>query len=285
MEFRVLGPLEITIDGDRLRLVDSREQRVLAMLLLEAGRVVPLTRLVAAAWDKDPPPSATKLVRNSVSVLRRRLADAGAAGQLIVTDPAGYALHVPPERIDLAIFEYGVAQGRHLASTGRRESAVTCLRGALALWRGDPLAGVRGAVIQAAAARLAEHRLTVQEECLAHELALGRGPQLVAELTELVAVHPLRERLHAQLMLAMHRAGRRGEALGVYRLARRTLVEELGLEPGPELTALHQAILSGDSRLDAAVAPMLPEPAAPRHLPAPPQMFIRRIMELDRQVG
>src|SRR5262245_51745734 len=173
MELRVLGPLEITVNGDRLRLVESREQKILAMLLLEAGRMVPLARLVAAVWDDDPPPSAAKLVRNSVSALRRRLADGGAVGQLIVTDPAGYALDVPRERIDLGAFEDRVAQGRQLASTGQLEAAVTCLRQALALWRGDPLAGVTGTIIEAAATRLAEQRLTVQEQCLAHELSLG----------------------------------------------------------------------------------------------------------------
>lgn len=296
MGFRVLGPMEVQLGRDRLELAGSREQRILAVLLLDNGQVVPVSRLVEALWDERPPPSAVKAVRNCVSSLRARLASAtGATGtaDLIVTESDGYALRVPDDDVDLRVFAERVRQGRLLAADGNLADAATHLRRALALWRGRALSGVTGRLIEMTAARLDEQRSAVQEECLAHELGLGRGAELVDELAALVAAEPLRERARGQHMLALYRAGRRIEALDAYQRMRRLMVHELGIEPGPELAELHQAILNGDRRLGAATA-LTPVPRAapgepgrppthpvPGQLPAQPYAFTGRTAKLD----
>jgi DNA-binding SARP family transcriptional activator len=265
----------------RCGLANSREQKILAALLLDVNRIVPLTRLVDMIWDEKPPRSAAKAVRNCVSTLRRRLEAAGAPSGLITTEPAGCALPVRDDQVDLRTFASRVAQGRQLASTGQLEPAVERLRQALALWRGSALIGMVGKVIAAAAARLDDQRLSVQEECLAHELALGRGHQLVDELFALVESQPLRERPRGQLMLALYRSGRRSEALETYRQARQVLIHELGIEPGPQLTELHQAILIDDPHLNTAPGPRPDrQPVVPRQLPAAVAHFTGRIGEL-----
>ena len=278
MRFRILGPLQTFVDGEELRLGRSREQRVLAALLLHAGRVVPLARLVEAVWDGDPPDSAGKLVRNCVSTLRQRLGDPAA----IATEPAGYLLRVAEGELDADEFRAGVARAREHAGAGDLAAAATRLREALAWWRGPALAGITGRLIEAGAAALDEQRLAALEECLSFELELGRGPELVAELSALVAEHPLRERPRGQLMLALHRAGRRTDALEVYRRGRVLLVGELGLEPGAELRELERAILTGDRRLTApGGAARRPVPA---QLPADVEGFTGRdgyLAELD----
>jgi DNA-binding SARP family transcriptional activator/tetratricopeptide (TPR) repeat protein len=240
MRFRILGPLQILVSGREVGLGRSREQRVLAALLLDANRVVPLHRLVDAVWDDRPPDTAGKLVRNCVSTLRQVLADAAVIG----TEPVGYVLRVAPGELDAEVFRERVARGRDRASAGDLAGAVEELRDGLALWRGTALAGLSGRVIGAAAAGLDEQRLAALEECLGYELALGRDRELVAELTALVAEHPLREPLRAHLMRALYRSGRRADALEVYRTGRRILVDELGLEPGAELRDLEREVLA-----------------------------------------
>ncbi|WP_329101331.1 tetratricopeptide repeat protein [Micromonospora sp. NBC_01699] len=292
--------MEVELGRGRLELAGSREQRILAILLLDTGQVVPVSRLVEALWDDRPPPSAVKAVRNCVSSLRARLAGvAGATGtaDLIVTESSGYVLRVLDDDVDLRVFAERVRQGRLLAADGNLTDAVTQLRQALALWRGRAFSGVTGRLIEMSAARLDEQRSTVQEECLSHELRLGHGAELVDELAALVAAEPLRERARGQLMLALHRAGRRPEALDAYQRMRRLLVHELGIEPGPELTELHQAILKGDRRLGALTA-MTPVPRAapgqparlpahpvPGQLPAQPYAFTGRTAQLDELRG
>src|SRR3989440_8291712 len=264
MQFRILGPLQILVGGRELSLGRSREQRILATLLLSANRVVPLDRLIDAVWDERPPETAGKLVRNCVSTLRHRLV---GPDDPIGTAPAGYLLRVAPGELDAEVFTQLAADGRRLAAAGDLPGAIGRLREGLALWRGPALAAMSGGVIEAAAAVLDEQRLAALEECLGYELALGRDQELVAELSALVAEHPLRERLRGQLMRALNRAGRRADALDVYRRGRQTLVEELGLEPGAELRELERAILADETDAEPTATPAAPPRAVPPQLP------------------
>ena len=235
MEFRILGPLEVIEDGRSLELGGQQQRTLLVLLLLDPNRVVSRDRLIDALWDDDPPETAPKALQVYVSNLRKRL-----GRDRIVTKAPGYALRVEPGELDVEIFERLVDEG------GRRR-----LVEALALWRGPPLAEFahrRFALSENA--RLEERRVAVLEERIEADLALGRHAELIPELESLVAAHPLRERLRALLMLALYRNGRQAEALEVYQEARRTLVEELGIEPGPELRELHQTILRQDPVLE-----------------------------------
>jgi len=265
MRFRILGPLQIMVGGRELDLGRSREQRVLAALLLGANRVVSLERLVDAVWDDRPPETAGKLVRNCVSTLRQRLAEPDRP-DAIGTTPAGYVLRIAAGELDAEVFGQLVDQGRRSGAAGDLTAAVAALREALALWRGPALAGMSGRMVDAAAAALDEQRLTALEECLSYELSLGRDQELVAELSGLVAEHPLRERLRGQLMRALYRAGRRADALEVYRRGRQSLVDELGLEPGAELRELERAILADETDAEPA-APAAPPRVVPAQLP------------------
>ncbi|MEU6074697.1 BTAD domain-containing putative transcriptional regulator [Micromonospora sp. NPDC047074] len=294
MRFQVLGPFRVQLDRGEIPLAASREQRILAALLLDANRVVPVSRLVEAIWDEHPPTSSVKVVRNCVSMLRRRLVTAGE----IVTESGGYLLRVPYDDLDLRVFADRAQQGRRLAAAGELADAVVHLREALALWRGPAFTGVTGRLIEAAAAQLDDQRRSVQEERLAHELTLGGGAELVDEIADLVAAEPLRERAHGQLMLALYRAGRRTEALQAYQRVRRLLVGELGIEPGQELAELHRAILEADPRLapvtmptaipgPESARPVTPTPTrpVPAQLPASPPAFTGRTAELDELCG
>lgn len=191
MEFRMLGDLEAENSG-RLVPLGPSERKVLAILLLDAGRVVSVDRLLAALWDSEPPATAAKRMRNVVSRLRSLLADAGMAG-VVQTIGTGYRLAVSSECIDARVFESRVAQAEQAAAVGRRADAALLLRSALGLWRGPALSGVEGLMIEAAAAPWNERRWAVTETCYDHELALGRHRQLTGELSALVAEHPLRE--------------------------------------------------------------------------------------------
>ncbi|MEV1071552.1 AfsR/SARP family transcriptional regulator [Micromonospora parva] len=294
MRFEALGPLRVRLDAGQISLGAAREQRILAALLLDANQVVPMSRLVDVIWDEHPPTSSVKVVRNCVSTLRRQLARAGE----IVTDSGGYLLRVPDDEIDLRVFVERARQGRRLAAAGDLTGAVVHLREALALWRGSAFTGVTGRLVEAAAAQLNDQRRSLQEERLSLELTLGGGAELVDEIADLVAAEPLRERAHGQLMLALYRAGRRTEALRTYHQVRRLLVGELGIEPGPELTELHRAILNADPRLAPVTAPAAisrPEPSQPEastttkpvpaQLPASPYAFTGRTAELDELSG
>jgi DNA-binding SARP family transcriptional activator len=274
MEYRLLGSLEIAV-GERILQISSARQRiVLAMLLLQANKVVPFGQLVDAVWDDNPPVTAKSQIHTCISGLRGQLASAGA-GRAIVTRPVGYAMTVPDGGLDIANFEQLVSRGREAAADHRAEEAVPVLRAALALWRGPVGSDVESKLVQAAAARLNERRLSVIEDCIELELGLGRHRDLVGELTELVARHPLRERLRAQHMLTLYRSARQAEALQSFREVRQIFIDELGLEPGEELCALERAILENDPALelepDARSGPRGPRPGPsviPRQLPA-----------------
>jgi DNA-binding SARP family transcriptional activator len=279
LEFRLLGPVEITCGADHIPLTVGRNEIVLAMLLLETGRVVPVQRLIDALWAEDPPTTARSQVQICMSMLRKLLPGPEVA---ILTRPPGYLLRIPDGALDLSRFRLLCATAEETAKQDTQE-AVARYREALALWRGEACASVASQIVQQAAIRLNEERWAALENCLDLELRLGRHQQMVAELTELVAAEPLRERLRALLMLALYRCGRQAEALEAYRVGRQILVEEIGADPGKELQTLEHAILTGDSRLDAAAEPatdkagpvLVPMPL-PRQLPAVVPDFVGR---------
>lgn len=254
--FRLLGPLDVLADGQSIAVGGPRQRVVLALLLLEHGRVVSAERLIEAIWGESPPSTARSQVQICVSALRRRLAGLGTR-ELIVTRPTGYTFQGCEEGIDAEQFRRLVREGRAAASLNERADAVRHLRAALNLWRGRAVTDLDSALVQALATRLNEERFTVHEECIGLELALGRQGELIGELSELVATYPLREKLWAHLMLALYRGGRHGEALDAYRHAKRVFAEELGLDPSPELRSLQRAILRKDTSLAAPKAPSI----------------------------
>jgi DNA-binding SARP family transcriptional activator/Flp pilus assembly protein TadD len=267
VRFRVLGPLVVG-DGDA-PVTAARDRALLAMLLLRAGRVVPVDDLIDAMWDERPPATARGQLQSCVSRLRRTLAAAGIPDDAIVTDPAGYLVRVEPGEFDAAAFEQAVARAREAASAGRWVESRDGYRVALALWRGPALSGIASRAVQRGAAILDEQRLRAAEDRFDIELRLGTAPELVSELSELVDQHPLRERLRAQLMLALYRAGRPADALTEYERARQTLDGELGVPPGPALRDLHRRVLAND--------PALAEP--PRSAPSPARCLPRGLAD------
>lgn len=281
MNFRLLGSLEISIDGKSVELRSNRLRVVLAFLLLHAGRVVPVGRLVDALWDDDPPVTAKGQVQTCISALRHMFAGYGFDG-LVLTSSVGYALQVPRGSLDVANFAELIAQARAVADQ-QAEEAIRGFRAALALWRGPAAEDVQSELIQAMAARLNEDRLGVLEECIQLELALGRHHSLVGELTELTREYPLREMLRAHHMLALYRSARQVEALESFQEIRSIFIEELGLEPSDRLCDLQRAILSRNASLDVepqAADQMATARAAtavvPRQLPAAISEFTGR---------
>lgn len=249
LEFRLLGPLEVLVGGRPVPLVGAKQRALLALLLLRANEVVPRDRLVDELWPERAP-AADHALQMHVSRLRRTLASAGA-GEPIATRPGGYRLSHDPERLDLRRFESQLREARALLAAGDAARAVASLRGALMLWRGEALVGVPlGPSLGAEAARLDELRLAALEDRIEAELALGERASLVGELEALVRRHPVRERLRGLLMLALYGSGRQADALAAYQDARRTLVEELGIEPGDPLRELERRILLHDGKLD-----------------------------------
>src|SRR3954469_6282767 len=244
MEFRLLGPLE-AIDGDRaLTLGGGGQRALLAVLLLHANQVVSSDRLIDALWGEAPPATAHKIVQVYVSRLRKQLGDAR-----LVTRAPGYLLRAEPAELDLGRFERLVAEARRADA----RTAAEKLRDALAMWRGPPLADLAYArFARAEIVRLEELRWAALELRIDADLAVGHAAELIGELEALIAEHPLRERLRAQLMLALYRCARQAEALEAYRRARRELADGLGLEPGDELRRLEQAILRHDPELALA---------------------------------
>ena len=220
-----------------------RQRAVLALLLLEANRVVSLDRLAEDLWAGDPPEGWVTTVQIYVSHLRQALEPGrarGAAGEVLVTRGRGYLLRVGRERLDAARFQDGFTAGRAALEAGRYEQAAGTLRQALGVWRGGVLADLADyAFTRPEAARLEELRLAAVEARIDADLALGRHDALTAELDQLATEHPMRERLHGQLMLALYRCGRQGDALAAYRRVRDLLAGELGIDPGEPLQRLH----------------------------------------------
>jgi DNA-binding SARP family transcriptional activator len=253
VDFRILGPLEVSRDGRAVPVTGTRQRELLALLLLDAGRVVSSDRLMEELWGADQPAAGSTALRVRISQLRKLLKSDG--DDILVTRAPGYALLVARDGLDLWRFERGLEEGeRALRSDPQR--ALDALTQALAEWRGAPLVDVAHASFaQAATVRLEELHTSALELRIEAELALGRHATLIGELYALTAEHPLRERLSAQLMTALYRDGRQADALAAYRAARERLVEEIGIEPGPELKALEARILAQDPDLVTQSAP------------------------------
>ncbi|MDX3111218.1 BTAD domain-containing putative transcriptional regulator [Nonomuraea angiospora] len=242
MRFGVLGPLRIEagqVPGP------AKHRTLLAALLLSARETVPVERLMSVVWDDRPPASAGSVLRVYVSALRK-LVDG------IRTVPGGYLIDVARDDVDCHRFERLVGGARQARAAGRVAEAADGFRAALALWRGQALADVESSVLRRThAVPLEELRLTALEERVELDLRLGRGAEVVGELRALAGAHPLRERAWVRLIEALHQAGRRSEALAAYQDARRTLVDELGLEPGAELADAHRRVLAGEGHPSA----------------------------------
>ncbi|MBT2398026.1 BTAD domain-containing putative transcriptional regulator [Streptomyces sp. ISL-100] len=269
MRFAILGPLDIrSADGDALDPGGPRPRALLTLLVLEAGRAVGTEQLTDGLYGDEPPAGAANALQSQVSRLRRRL------GVTIESLPAGYRLVADPDDVDAHRFERLSRAGHRALAEGDPSRAAELLREALGLWRGAALADLTGVPFaEARAAGLDELRLAALQDRVDANLALGGGPELVPELRELIAVHPLRERLYGQLMRALHAGGRPAEALAVYEQARRRLADELGADPSAELAALHLELLRGQSAERAA---------APRGVPSQLTSFVGRGEELER---
>jgi DNA-binding SARP family transcriptional activator/streptogramin lyase len=262
VNFDILGPIAIRDpEGSEIRLPAGRERSLLVLLLINRGNVVSVDRIIEALWGEQPPETAAKAVQGYVSHLRRTLdpdrASGGSEG-LIVTKAPGYALQAQEVDIDAARFEGLAAEGTRALDEGSAADAAAAFDAALGLWRGPALAEFAyDEFAQAEIHRLGELRLVALEDRADALLRLGRNAEVAADLGPLVAENPLRERLRTRLMLALYRCGRQADALEIYRVGRRLLAGELGLEPGPELQRLEQAILAQDPALDGppAVAP------------------------------
>ncbi|NUT90544.1 MAG: AAA family ATPase, partial [Saccharothrix sp.] len=297
LRFEVLGLLRVVRGGREVDLGAAKQRAVLAVLLLARNTPVSRDHIIEAVWGDATPTSAVNLVQTYVAGLRRALEPSRARrapAETLTSVGDGYLLRVDPAAVDLDTFERGVAAAGRLRSTGDLEAAARVLDEALALWRGEPLGGVTGLFAEVERGRLGERRLAVLEERAELLLLIGRGAELVQELAALVAEHPLRERVHGLLMRSLCQAGRQAEALGVYREARRVLVEELGVEPGPELRRLQQAVLSGENpeperpTRPMVIPPQPPEPAlptTPAQLPRAPVSLIGRDAELAELDG
>ncbi len=284
-EFGLLGPLLVVSGGTAVSLGRGAQRALLAALLLSAGRLVTTGQLAEVLWGTEPPRSAQASLRNHVRRLRAALGEAGRTR--ICTQPGGYLIRVDPGELDLARAEALLAVARAAARDASWERAAERASAGLLLWRGQPLADIESDVLAREVPRLTEIQLQMSETLLNAKIQMGMPADVISELQRLTAAHPLREHLHALLMLALHRCGRRAEALAVYQVARRTLIEELGCEPIPELMDLHQRILT------SSTAPTAPAPAVsdggagtvPRQLPGPVRHFVGREAELARLSG
>jgi DNA-binding SARP family transcriptional activator/uncharacterized protein HemY len=295
VRFGLLGPLEIHDGHGRLVRLGAPKQRTLVtVLLLHANRPVPIDYLVEALWPQRPPRRAVGALRTYVSALRQSVGLGDHAGASRITMAAGaYQLTLPGDDLDLKVFERHAAEAAQAMADGKLELAAERFQDAVRLWRGRPLQDVSvPAVLDGELAALEERRLVVLESWAEARLALGRHAELLPELRHLALLEPLRERLWAQLMLALYRSGRQAEALDAYHELRSTLIEELGIEPSPPLQQLQQQILSADPALHPAgrrpatatgahTTAMAPTAQIPRQLPPTVATFTGRRHELD----
>jgi predicted ATPase/DNA-binding SARP family transcriptional activator len=270
MEFRVLGPIEVVGDGAAIALGGPKQRALLAELLLSRGAAVPRERLVDALWGDRPPASAQSSLQVYVHGLRRAV-----GADRVETRGGSYRVRVEPDELDLVRFERLLAHGRRALTEGAPAEADEVLDAALGLWRGEALADLGDSPVRAAAPGLEELRRQALELRIDARLALGEHDEVIAVLEELVETEPYRERLREQLITALYRAGRQRDALAAYQGARRTLADDLGIEPGPALRELERAILRQDEGL------AIPRPSGGRPtLPAPTTPLIGRRLDV-----
>ena len=289
MDFRILGPLEALAEGRAVALVGSKQRALLALFLLHANETLTADRLIDELWGEHPPVTAAKTVQVHISRLRKALAAGAGNGSdgVVVTRERGYELQLDPERLDAHRFERLLAEGRSELAAGRPEQAAAALEEALSLWRGPPLAEFAyQSFAQSEIARFDDLHIAALEQLVETKLALGRHAEVVAQLETLIAEHPYREGLHAQLMLALYRCDRQADALQAYQNARRTLVEQLGIEPGERLRELERGVLAQDAALATPQPPQSAPTARPRAvLPSPPTRTIGRDEDLEAVAG
>jgi DNA-binding SARP family transcriptional activator len=282
LRFRVLGPLEVTVDGSRVDPGSSRQRLLLGMLALSPGTAVARDTLVETLWGPEPPPNAASLLQSHVHRLRLRLRPSGGPdhhAEVLAATPGGYLLLAGEDQLDLLAFGRLVREARHDRENSRLEPALVAYREAIALWRGDPLADLPGLHLDPRVAELLMQRRAVVGEYADTAFALGRHDQVLPLLRRLAGTDPLDEGTHARLMLALSGAGRQAAALEVYRALRRRLADELGVTPGPVLREAHEAILRGDGEVTGPPRrPANPLPV-PRQLPADVRGFTGRTEE------
>lgn len=261
MKFRVLGPLEIEVSGKTVVLSAAKERAVLAALLARRNQVVSVDDLVEVVWGDDPPRTAGKTLQTYVSQLRRALGDDGR----IDTRPRGYVLRIPADHVDAGVFERLVSEGRTAFAQGDAGRSSRLLADGLALWRGRAFEEVadRGYLV-GESVRLEEQRLLALEDRIEADILQGRHRDLIGELEAAVGEHPLRERLWGQLMVVLYRSGRQADALQAFQRARRVLVDELGIEPGPELRRIESGVLSQEPVLEAPAPGVVAAERPPR---------------------
>jgi DNA-binding SARP family transcriptional activator/tetratricopeptide (TPR) repeat protein len=251
LRFEVLGPLSVTAEGRELPIGGPRQRTVLALLLLSADRVVSVDSLIDGLWHDNPPATARTQVAICVSVLRKAFKAEGAGDDVIVTAHPGYRINTQGHQLDLLEYRRLVTDAEAESRAGRTADAAEALGRALALWRGSALAGVTGRQVEDEARHLEESRLSAFEEFARQLLDLGRHLEALPRLAATVREHPLREGSVRLLMLAQYRSGRRAEAMATFRQTRARFVDDLGMDPGPELQELHDAILRDDPSLAA----------------------------------
>jgi DNA-binding SARP family transcriptional activator/tetratricopeptide (TPR) repeat protein len=286
MRFEILGPMRIS-DGDASRPVTGMRQRILlGALLAHANQPMPAEQLAEFVWNGEPPAGAVPTLRTYVARLRRSLGP--RAAERVLTRDLGYLVVVAPDEVDALAFEALCQETASLVRARDWAAATATATDALALWRGPALVDVPGQVLRDAwLPRLEEQRVQLGEWQAEAELNLGRHEQLIPRLRALTDRYPLRERFHAQLMLALVRSGRQAEALTAYQQARHVLIDELGIEPGPELRRLHERILDGDAdpipprRAEPSGEGSAPAQPVPRQLPVAVRHFTGRRAELD----
>jgi DNA-binding SARP family transcriptional activator len=268
--FGVLGPLEVRLDDAEVRVGGPRQRALLGLLLCHANRVVSRDQLIEELLGDQPPAAADRMLRVQVSRLRKALGDGNGNGEpRLLARPPGYLLRVEDGELDLHAFEQQVAAGRQALEDGDPARAAGLLQEAEALWRGRPLADLEfESIARLEVRRLETLRLQVVEDRIDAELAAGRHAPVCPELEQLVAEHPMRERLRGQLMIALYRCGRQADALETYRAGRSLLVEELAVELGPQLRKLQLAVLEQDTALELPLPAVRPDSTEPAPAPA-----------------
>ncbi|MDX6254455.1 MAG: hypothetical protein QOJ11_789 [Frankiales bacterium] len=272
IEFRILGPLEVLREGTPISVGGAQQRAVLAFLVAEPRRTASVDQIADALWGEHPPAGYAATIQTYIFRLREVLEPGRSKGEppgVIVTEPGGYRLRIEPGSVDAAAFEDLIETGESLVGRCLPAEGASELRRALSLWRGPVLADLAGYdFVARLASRLDELRLRGIELLTDADLALGRHAAKIAELNALAERHPLREHLQAQRILALYRTGRQADALEAFRQVRRRLMDEIGIEPGPELTSLHQSILNQDASLLVQPPPAAVDPGVQERRPA-----------------